>query len=383
LRTLAPVKWESVLAWRVERQQLAARAPRSAALDVVSRIGGLHAQVASCAELTLWARVDELEPGAVTELLWERRALVKTWAMRGTLHLLAAAELPLYVAALSRLRPRHHVPAWLRAHGLDRDRAEAMLAAIAAVLADRVLTREELAAAVAERVGASELAGRLKGGFGDLLKPAAFTGDLCFAASDGRLVRFARPADWLGGWKPVDPEQASIEVVRRYLRAYGPAPREQFQRWFGMTSPAEAGRWLTALGDEVAEVDVEGSRGWMLAADVSEAERAVPSEVVRLLGGFDQYVVAAPRDADAVLPAPLRERVYRPQGWLSPVLLHDGRIAGVWNHELKGGRLTVEVEPFARVGAGERAGVEREAERLARFLGGALALRWARATAQR
>jgi hypothetical protein len=368
------LSWDSVLAWRLERQHLAARAPRDAALDVVSDIAGLHAQVASSAELTLWARVDGLQAGDVSDLLWERRKLVKTWAMRGTLHLLAAAELPRYVAALSRLRPRHHVPAWLRAHGLEREQADAMLAAIAAVLDGAQLTREELAAAVAERVGEPEIADRLKGGFGDLLKPAAFTGDLCFAPSDGQRVRFTRPADWLGAWDPVAPERAAHDVVRTYLRAYGPAPREQFQRWFGMTSPAEAGRWLTALGDEAVEVDVEGSRGWMLAADVADAERAEPTGVVRLLGGFDHYVVAAPRDAEAVLAPEQRERVYRPQGWLSPVLLVDGRIAGVWGHERNGARLDVRVEPFGRISNHVRAAAIAEAERLASFLDAQLSL---------
>jgi hypothetical protein len=231
----------------MERQHLTERAPREQALAVVSDIAGLHAQVASSAELTLWARVEGLQRGEVDELLWERRLLVKTWAMRGTLHLLPSAELPRYVGALARLRPRHHVAAWLRHHGLERDQAEAMLAAIAdALRGGAQLTREELAATVAERVGEPALGDRLKGGFGDLLKPAAFTGDLCFAPSDGQRVRFTRPGDWLGGWEPVDGEQAARDVVRTYLRAYGPAPREQFQRWFGMTSPAEAGRWIKA-----------------------------------------------------------------------------------------------------------------------------------------
>ena len=114
----------------------------------------------------------------------------------------------------------------------------------------------------------------------------------------------------------------------------------------------------------------------MLASDVAAAERSRPAGVVRLLGGFDHYVVASPRDADAVLAATVRERVYRPQGWLSPVLLVDGRIAGVWSRELKAGRLGVTVEPFGRVNPDVKAGAEAEAERLAGFLSGELALRW-------
>jgi uncharacterized protein YcaQ len=369
--------WDAVLAWRVRRQGLAERAPASALLDVTSRLCGVHAQVASSAELTLWARVDGLRPGAVDRLLWEERALVKTWAMRGTLHLLAAAELPRYVAALSRLRPRHHQPAWLRAHELTREQAEDMLAAIPAALHGEPLTREALAAAVAARTGHDALAEKLSGGFGDLLKPAAFAGDLCFGPNEGRLVRFTRPQAWLGSWAAEDPADASAAVVRAYLAAYGPAPREQFQRWFGMTSPAEAGRWLRALGDDVTEVEVEGERGWMLAADVAEAAAAGPAGVVRLLPAFDQYVVAAPRGAEAILPEANRGRVYRPQGWLSPVLLADGRIVGTWSHERRSADgLAVEIAPFGRLPAAVRGGAEVEAERLAGFLGSALLLRW-------
>ena len=93
-----------------------------------------------------------------------------------------------------------------------------------------------------------------------------------------------------------------------------------------MRSPAEAGRWLGELGDEAEETAL----GWMLAADVEEAAAAEPTGAVRLLPAFDPYVVAAPRKEDAVLAADRRAEVYRPQGWLSPVLLVDGVIRGVW-----------------------------------------------------
>src|SRR4051812_4212656 len=188
--------WPQAAAWRLRRQHLDPRAPAGSMLAVASRLCGLHAQVMSSAVLTLWARVENLDPTAVRRALWEDRTLVKTWAMRGTLHLLPAAELSRYTGATARLRPRHHVAAWLRAHGLTRAQAEAMLEAIPHALAGGPLTREELAAAVAERVGEETLAGKLGGGFGDLLKPAAFAGDLCFAPGEGRLVRFTRPRDW-------------------------------------------------------------------------------------------------------------------------------------------------------------------------------------------
>ena len=206
-----------------------------------------------------------------------------------------------------------------------------MLGAIPEALTDRMLTREEIAQEVGRIVGSEELGGT---------------------------------------------EEAAREVTRRYLAAYGPATREEFVRWFGTSSPAQAGRLIEGLGQEIASVEIEGSRAWMLAEHLPEVEAAEPSEVVRLLPAFDHYVVAAPRDRDAVLPEALKSRVYRSQGWLSPVLLVDGRMEGVWRHERKGGRLIVEVEPFAEQPGWVRLATEEEAERLARFLGEELEFIW-------
>jgi hypothetical protein len=189
-------------------------------------------------------------------------------------------------------------------------------------------------------------------------------------------VRFARPDQWLSGWEPAQTEAAVREVVRRYLSAYGPVTREEFARWFGTTSPAQAGRLIEGLGQEVAAVEVEGVAAWMLAEHVQEAEEAEPAGVVRLLPAFDHYVVAAPRDREAVVPEALKGRVYRQQGWLSPVLLIDGRMEGVWQHERRGDRLVVGIEPFAHQPDWVRRAAEEEAERLARFVGGGLELDW-------
>ncbi len=141
-------------------------------------------------------------------------------------------------------------------------------------------------------------------------------------------------------------------------------------------TPAEAGRRIKALDDDVAEVDVGGTPMWMLAADVADAARAKPKGVVRLLPAFDQYVVASTRQADQLLPGRHRARVYRPQGWLSPVVLVDGRMAAVWKHERKGARLTVAIEPFTKLPKRVQQGVEREAERLGTFLGAEADVSW-------
>ncbi|MGH2699122.1 MAG: DNA glycosylase AlkZ-like family protein [Actinomycetota bacterium] len=82
------LSWRQVMAWRARRHHLDERISKRKAVDVVGEIGGLHAQLMSSAELSLWARVEKLKRDDVEKWLWEDRRLVKAWAMRGTLHLL-------------------------------------------------------------------------------------------------------------------------------------------------------------------------------------------------------------------------------------------------------------------------------------------------------
>ena len=97
----------------------------------------------------------------------------------------------------------------------------------------------------------------------------------------------------------------------------------------------------------------------MLDALVDDVADVQPSDLVRLLPAFDQYVVTAPRDQEAVLAPAYKKRVYRPQGWLSPVVVVDGRIAGTWSHEQERDRVEVRLEPFAKATKRLREGVRR------------------------
>ena len=381
----ATLRWAQVAAWRAARHHLDERAPATAMLEVVADIAGLHAQVMSSAELTLAARVDGLRPDDARRALWEERSLVKTWAMRGTLHLLPASEFPLWQAALS-TRRGWETGAWQRGFGVTLGELARLNDAVAEALDGRLLTRAELAARVGELTGSEELGDKLRGSWGVLLKPAAALGRLCFAPSQGQQVRFTRPDTWLGGWTDHDPEEAMAEVTRRFLAASGPVTREDFARWWGIPSPARGGMLLERLGDEVVRVEVEGTAAYALSADLpglAEAAGRDPagaggSRAVRLLPAFDQYVVTATLQAERLMPGPFKARVYRPQGWLSPVLLVGGRMDGTWRQEAKGRRRQVTIEPFTGPPpAWARRAAEAEAERLAAFTGGELELRWA------
>src|SRR5262245_20895253 len=300
----------------MRRHRLVDRAPAVDALRVVAELCGLHAQVMSSAELSLGARVEGLPREAVQEALWTTRSLVKLWAMRGTLHLLPAAELGTWLSAFGTYTH----------YGNRTPEIEAIADAVSEALDGRLLTREELASEVGRRTGSAMLEEWVRESWGTSRKAVSFRGLICFASSENGRVRFTTPATWVPRMrKGPDAETALREVTRRFLAAYGPTTPKHFGLWWGGTAPTRARRMLEALGDEVREAELGGEQVWLLARDLPEIEAASPPRAARLLPAFDPWVAAASRTDEAVVAGEHRARVYRPQGWMSPVLLVDGR----------------------------------------------------------
>jgi hypothetical protein len=359
------VTWEQARSFRLARMHVShPLGPRSLG-RVVRAIGGLHAQVASAAEIQAAVRAAGLTAGALDRALWEQRTLVKTWAMRGTLHLVDADDFPSWAAALE-TRTAWRRPVWLRAFRLTLEDIEAALDAIAEALDGRCLTRQGLADEVHRRLHNDAVDARLRSGWGELLKVAALHGLLCFGPSRGRNVTFVRPDQWVPGWRKVDPEAAIARVCRRYLSAHGPATREEFARWWGFFPP-DATRVLRALGDDLCEVDRNGDKALVLRRDVRALAAAREDDVVRLLGMFDPYTLAG-LPHDAVVPARYKALVYRTGAWVSQVVLRGGRVVGVWNHDRKIAGTRVTVRLFGARTA-SRTSIERSLARLEQYIG--------------
>ena len=154
-------------------------------VEVVRDVCGIHAQVMGSAELQLAARVEGVTQADVREALWERRELVKSWTTRGTLHIHPSDELSLWTAARAAVIDEADYVVE------DFRLVEEVVAAIGEALVGKRLTREELADAVVERVGAAPRE-QLASGWGYYLGDAALAGVLCFGPPEGQKVTFVR-----------------------------------------------------------------------------------------------------------------------------------------------------------------------------------------------
>jgi hypothetical protein len=189
----APVlkaSWRQALAWRLGRPLLDP-VGTLAVEEVVGRLCGVQAQVASSAEQAIRIRRVKSEPGEVARALAAGN-LVKTWAMRGTLHLLTPTDgggaLSLLAAGRSWDRP-----SWQKYFGMTPASMDLLRDAVSEVLDGAVLTREELIAALNRRRGLGHVADELRSGWGTLLKPLAWQGQLVFGPNQGTRVTFTHP----------------------------------------------------------------------------------------------------------------------------------------------------------------------------------------------
>ncbi len=356
-----------VNAWRLSKQHLAERAKKDQLTRVVGDICGIQSQVLSSASLAIWARVGGVPEKDVQDAIWKHRSLVKTWAMRGTLHLLASSDLPLYVAAL-KTRINDMKEGMLKNHQVSPDEMEQVLSGIRNSLDRCCLTRAQLANKVASQSGLTpKLRQLMLSGWGVLLQPAAYRGILCFGPSQGPNVTFVRADQWLGKWDELSGEEALRRLASRFVAAYGPVTPRDFLHWWG--GPSEKAITITeSIADDLEEVEFEGRRSWLRKRDVQEIQAVRPVHSVRLLPSWDCYVMFYhPREL--FVSTGFRSRIFRQLQGNAPVLLVDGMAAGVWERRKRGKRLEIRIDPFQPLSSEERSLVREEASSLGEFLG--------------
>lgn len=355
--------WTAATARRMARSHLSEPSSDATPPDIATSLCGVHAQILTAAELSIGRRIAGATRADVQRALWDERTLVKTFGPRGTVHLVAAADLPMWTGALSALppsAPQHPDPV-----RFTPDQAEDVIGAIADSLAGSPLTVDELTLAIRERLGpwaAEETMDAFQvkwPRWRQLTSTAAHRGVLCFGPPRGRNVTYTNPRTWLPSFRPDAGDQAVRTLLTRYLHAYGPAAPQHFARWLAIP-PRDAAELFDASAGALEPVDFDGQQGWVVAGDT--ATPAEPHRGVRLLPYFDAFVVAG-QPREWLFPGAAAARASaRGQAGNFPVLLVDGVVGGVWHQRRSGRTLEITVEPIERLTAKQRRELDDEAE---------------------
>jgi hypothetical protein len=360
----------------VVRHRLAPGVRATDALTAARSVVCLHATDAVTVFLSVQARSRGVAPADVERALYEERTLVRVLGMRRTLWVVPRELVPVVFAAATRAiaaRERRRLEAWLRESGVserpDEWLPEAERAALAAVARlGEALTTE---VAAAEPLLARKL--RLAAGTKYETTQSAAARVLPLLAMEGQLVR-ARPRgtwispqfrwasmeSWLGApLEELDAAAAQAELLRRWLRAFGPAT-ETDVRWSTGWTAREARTALAAVPHE--EVDLGDAPGYVLAGDL---ERTPPPEpAAALLPTLDPSTMGW-KERDWYL-GPHGPALFDRNGNAGPTVWWDGRVVGGWSQRRDG---EIVVGLLEDVGRDTHAAIDAEAERLRAWLG--------------
>jgi hypothetical protein len=342
----------SIAAQRLRTQRLIGPGLASPA-DAVRWFGAVQAQDYPGALWAVGMRTTGATEARVEQALIDR-AIVRTWPLRGTMHLVAAEDVRWMLAHFA---PRTVARAASRFRQLELDArvlAKGAAIVVKALEGGRQVTRPRLLARL-ERAGIAT-----KGNRGiHVLWKCAHDGLICFAARAGTQQTFALLDEWLPRGQTLDRDDALAELARRYFTSHAPATLQDFTWWSGL-SPADARRAVAAAGASVLHLAACTTAPRTSARRTSHGPHAV------LLPPYDEYTVAY-RDRSAALD-PKHAAAAR-NGIFSPTIVLDGRIKGLWTRRLEKEAVSIALKPFAPLTGASVRHVASEAARYGRFVG--------------
>ncbi len=338
--------------------------------------------------LALHARVQGVTPARLSDAFTESKSLLQTWCMRGAPFCFPTTDAPVFTTGVlppTEQAARHLLQGVAPAvDGLGLSLGEAVELTrdqIGEVLAGRRLDINTLGAQVAARV-AEELPPTRRSGWqapgpwapdqplGEgivhfCVRMLTLQGVVCFAPRERGKGLFVLVEEWLGRpLEAVDPQVARAELVRRYLRCYGPSTPAGLAAWLGVRT-GDTDPWWSLVADELTPVGFAGT-SWILTEDL-DALRSPPAPVgVRLLPPRDPYTQM--RDRETIVDPAFHRQVWKALGEPGAVLA-DGEIVGTWRPRKSGRTLTVAVTPFGALPSRHVGSMREEAQLVAPLRG--------------
>jgi hypothetical protein len=357
------------------RHRLAASNRAQTAVEVANDLLGLHATDPATVYLAAAARMRDGAVAGIERELYEDRSLVRMLGMRRTMFVLPvelAGVVQVACADAIAVQERRRLVQVLEEAGIDD--APAWLADLEELAVRALAVRGE---ATAAELGAHEPRLRhqlvLAEGKSYEATVSVSTRVLLLLAAQGRIVRGRPRGSWISSqyrWAPIEtwlPEglgewstdAARVELVRRWLAAFGPAPVADLRWWTGWTL-AEIKRALATIQPQ--EVDLDGIAGIVLPGDVEAAP--APEPWVALLPALDPSVMGWSQRRWFL--GDHASALFDRNGNAGPTVWWSGRVIGGWAQRRDG---EIVYRLLEDAGAEAASAVEREAERLGRWLG--------------
>lgn len=304
--------------------------------EVVQWLGALQAQDYASAEWTIGLRMAKASPALIQQAIAEK-SIVRTWLLRGTLHIVTAADLRWMLALLAPGLIAHYDRNY-RLMGLDDEvRSKSYAALVEALHGGQQLTRKELVTALD---GSGVVMNAMQ--ISNLLNRAALDGLICLGVMQGKQQSYTLLDEWLPQHPNLVRDEALSEFAMRYFTSHGPATLHDFAWWTGLAmKDARAG--LEAVKTQLVEDKREGKSYWLSPSSIPIAET---SHSLYLLPGFDEFVLGY-SDRSDLLQAEHYQKITGLNAIFAYTMVWDGQVVGTWKRSFRKGVVEVTFSPFA------------------------------------
>ncbi|HLR27915.1 MAG TPA: winged helix DNA-binding domain-containing protein [Ruania sp.] len=326
--------------------------------EAVRHLGAVQAQDLPGALTSVALRTTGRRAAQVRDAL-NRGEIVRTWPMRGTLHLVPAEDAG-WMTALTGRRVTAGIRRRLQEVGIE----EVSVARAEEVAAEVLAAAESVSRA--QLIGAWEAEGLVphrQSGI-HLLGLLCRHGELALGPMDGKDQHVVRYRQWVPSPRHLAPQEALREWVRRYVQGHGPVTAPDAARWLGLP----LGQVRTALAEldgELDQVEFSGQVHFRAPGlvDLVEDYRTEARRLM-LLPGFDEYMLGY-ADRTFAVPTAHQDRIVPGgNGMFRATIIKAGRVIGVWRRAGSGARARIAPEPFTSLGPRDAASVQRAFERL-------------------
>jgi hypothetical protein len=331
--------------------------------EVVSWLGALQAQDYASGEWTIGVRLPDATQATIERAIADK-TIVRTWALRGTLHIVNSADVKWLLTLvaptlLARFASFH------RQLELDEVTMAKSYEVITKTLQDGMqLTRKELIAALED--AGIQMAGQ-RGA--NLINRAGYEGLICLGPRRGKQETYTLLDEWLPQAKTMARDDALAELALRYFTSHGPATVHDFAWWTGLSvTDAKAG--VEAVKSQLAHETIaqESKKGRTYWRAPSTSPAPTNSSSAYLLPGFDEYILGY-TDRSGVLDVAHLKTIMPSNGIFPYTMILDGRVVGTWKRTFRYGSVVITFSPFAPLPAVTTPAFAAAAYRYAEFLG--------------
>ena len=326
--------------------------------DIVKWMGAIQAQDYAGSLWAIGLRLKNKHESDIEKAV-EKKKIVRSWPMRGTLHFVASEDLRWMLKFLTPGVIRRSTTIYRQA-GLDNKIFSKSRKLLTGALRDgKQLTRPEIYAVLEQgRIATDNQRGL------HILGHLAQEGLICFGPRKGKQQSFVLIDEWLPPVTMPYRDEAIASLALTYFKSHGPATMHDFAWWSGLTL-TEVKSTIEMLRPELRAETFNEQRYWMAANN----NNGRSSNDVFLLPTYDEYLVAY-RDRSAAIDPRFSEQVKaRGNGIFSSPLIVNGMIAGVWKRSFVKERLSIEVNAFTSLSRPTKNAIEKVSGKFGQFAG--------------